>query len=124
MPIAPKRILIVEDEAISAMAMQHMVELTGHQVVGTVDTGEAAIAVAVAERPDLVLMDIRLKTAMPGTEAAAQIFAQAGIRSVFVTAYQARESDAPTGVDDLPRLVKPVLQEDLEGVLDQLFGAD
>jgi len=56
-----KRILIVEDEPITALDEQETLEELGYQVVGVADTGEDAVAKAKELKPDLVLMDITLK---------------------------------------------------------------
>jgi two-component system, response regulator PdtaR len=80
------RILIVEDEAITALDEEGTLEELGYEVVGIVDTGEEAIAKANELKPDLVLMDITLKTKMTGTEAAWEIREQFDIPVIFVTA--------------------------------------
>lgn len=118
-----KKLLIVEDQAISAMALRATVERMGHRVTGVVDTGEDAIRHAAEHRPDLILMDTRLLTAMTGVEAANTIWHEHGIRSVFVSAYNATEIQGDyRGGEPFMLLVKPVLEEDLEAVIDRLFG--
>jgi len=58
-PTSP-RILIVEDEAITAMDLAAELSNLGYEICGTVDTADEAIATALREKPQLVLMDIRL----------------------------------------------------------------
>ena len=53
-------VLIVEDEAILAAHLASKVKLLGYRVTGPVPTGEEALALAQAERPDIALLDIRL----------------------------------------------------------------
>lgn len=84
--MAKAQILIVEDESITALDEQETLEELGYEVVGIEDTGEDAIAKAGELKPDLVLMDITLKTEMTGTEAAWQIREQFDIPVIFVTA--------------------------------------
>jgi CheY-like chemotaxis protein len=116
------RILIVEDEAISAMALRYTVERIGCSIVAVVDTGEAAIRESAKQRPDLVLMDTRLRTEMTGVEAANQIWEQLGIRSVFVSAYNASELERDyRGASPLIVLVKPVMDDDLEHLIATFF---
>ena len=69
----PTHILVVEDEPIVALDLQQRLEKMGYRVPSVVATGEAAIAAAVSERPQLVLMDISLAGPMDGVEAAEQI---------------------------------------------------
>lgn len=115
-------VLIVEDEAISAMALRYAVERIGCRVVAAVDTGEAAIREAEKQRPDLVLMDTRLRSAMTGVEAANRIWEQLGIRSVFVSAYSASELEKDyRGASPMMLLVKPVMDGDLERLIAELF---
>jgi CheY-like chemotaxis protein len=112
------KILIVEDEAISALALRLLVERMGHEVVETVDTGEQAIAAVDAKRPDLVLMDTRLRSAMSGVEAANAIWARRAVRSVFISAHDAADIEPRyRGGQPFLSLVKPVLDEDLAAVL-------
>lgn len=60
------KILIVEDEGILAMTMEMTLSAMGHHVVGIADNGNRAIELAVAHRPDLILMDIILKGSLDG----------------------------------------------------------
>ncbi|MCR9257864.1 MAG: response regulator [Alphaproteobacteria bacterium] len=80
------RVLIVEDEAITAMDEQMTVESSGYEVVGIVDSGEGAVEAARDLKPDVILMDITLKGDMDGMEAAWKIRERFGIPVVFVTA--------------------------------------
>ncbi len=52
------KILIVEDEAITALDLQEKIEGFGYEVVSTENNGENAIEIAKKQRPDLILMDI------------------------------------------------------------------
>jgi PAS domain S-box-containing protein len=81
------RVLIVEDEALVAEEIQGRLRNIGHIVVGIVDTGPKAIEMAARTRPDLILMDIRLKGSMDGIDAAAWIYAQLHLPVVYVTAH-------------------------------------
>jgi PAS domain S-box-containing protein len=80
-------ILVVEDESIVAMDIQSMLELLGYTVPGMASTGIEAIQKTAELRPDLVLMDIRLKGEMDGIEAAGQIRARFHVPIIYLTAY-------------------------------------
>jgi CheY-like chemotaxis protein len=80
------RVLIVEDEAIVAMEIQDQLEALGWDACGVAATGEAAIRLAAANNPDLILMDITLRGNMTGLEAAAEIRARRKVPIVFLTA--------------------------------------
>ncbi len=81
------RILIVEDEAIIAKEMENQLQDLGYEVTSIVDTGEKAIERAEEDKPDLILMDIRIKGEMDGIEAAEEIRNRFGIPDIFSTAY-------------------------------------
>jgi len=81
------RIMIVEDERITAEAIKGTLEDLGYAVSGIAATGADAIRKAGDERPDLVLMDIMLKGGMDGIEAAEQIRSAHLIPIVYATAY-------------------------------------
>ena len=54
------RILIVEDDAILVTHLEQTLIQIGYQVSGLAATGEAAIEMALAQKPDAILMDIQL----------------------------------------------------------------
>src|SRR3954452_25052783 len=81
------RILIVEDETIVAMDLAATLRRLQYTVAGMVGSGAAAIEAAAFHKPDLILMDIRLKGPMDGIEAAAVIQKQLGTPIVFLTAH-------------------------------------
>ena len=63
------KILVVEDEAITALNLKMDLESLGYEVIGTVDNGADAISIALEKFPDFVMMDIRLKGDVSGIEA-------------------------------------------------------
>jgi 1,2-diacylglycerol 3-beta-glucosyltransferase len=79
------KVLIVEDEAITALDLKYCLEDLGYDVVGVADTGRDAIDVANEELPNVVLMDIKLKGDMEGTEAA-KVISKLDIPVIFVSA--------------------------------------
>lgn len=82
-----RSIAVIEDEPIVALDLKHRLEALGYAVAGIAASGEAAIALALDQRPDLLLMDIHLKGAMDGIEAARRIREQADIPVLFLTAF-------------------------------------
>ncbi|WP_424355764.1 response regulator [Methanobacterium sp. MBAC-LM] len=81
------KILIVEDEAITAMDIENKLENFGFEVVGIASRGEEAVKKAEDLRPDLILMDITLKGDMDGIEAADKIKSLFGIPVVYMSAF-------------------------------------
>jgi two-component system, response regulator PdtaR len=80
------RVLIVEDEFFISLHTKQLLEELGHVVVGIAISADQAIHFAEQERPDVVLMDIRLNGSRDGIEAADEIRKRLGISSIFVTA--------------------------------------
>jgi CheY-like chemotaxis protein len=80
------RVLIVEDEFFISLHTKQLLEELGHVVVGIAVSADQAIHFAERERPDVVLMDIRLNGSRDGIEAADEIRKRLGISSIFVTA--------------------------------------
>jgi two-component system, response regulator PdtaR len=120
---APK-ILIVEDQYVAAMDAQGELARAGLEIVGIASTAAEAYLLAGRQRPDLILMDIRLASRADGIETAREIYEQYGIRSLFVTAQatpEAREQakaahpvgwlSKPYHASDLVRRVKAALDD-------------
>ena len=64
------QVLVVEDERIVAMEILDRLTHSGYHAPASVATGEEAVRTAEEIRPDLVLMDIRLRDDMDGITAA------------------------------------------------------
>ena len=85
--MARPQILLVEDDSIIVMELEDRLYTLGYAVCTATAYGEEAIDKAAELGPDLVLMDIRLKGAMDGIEAAAEIRERYDIPVVYLTAY-------------------------------------
>ena len=86
-----KLLLLVEDEAIIALAEKRSLELHGYRVL-MAHTGETALESFHAEPGiELVLMDIDLGQGMDGTEAAARMLAERRVPIVFLSSHTERE---------------------------------
>jgi DNA-binding NarL/FixJ family response regulator len=67
-PSMPPRVLVVDDVDGSRDLIREILESDGIDVVGEAENGESAIRLAEELRPDVVLMDVRMK-GMDGIEA-------------------------------------------------------
>lgn len=81
------RLLIVEDDALIARDLHDLVTDLGHAVLATCAHAAAARATLAAQRPDLVLLDIRLGAGEDGVDLAAHIAATYGLPFIFITAH-------------------------------------
>ena len=85
--MANVKILIVEEEGLVAIDIRKRLTRLGCDVLAVASSGEEAIKKAVETRPDLVMMDIRLKGEMDEIQAAQQILDLMGIPVVYLTAH-------------------------------------
>jgi two-component system, response regulator PdtaR len=105
----PARILLVEDEVLSALYMKAQLAKMGFQALTTLMTGEEAVASAREDRPDLILMDINLAGEMNGIEAIRRIKEGFEVPVIFITGYSDQEIRERAGrLNPLAFLVKPV----------------
>ncbi len=79
--------MVVEDEAMLALVTCKGLMQAGYEVCKPVATGEQAIQNAALEKPDLILMDIRLASAMNGIEATIKIREFLSVPIIFLTGY-------------------------------------
>lgn len=84
------RALIVEDEILIAEELKERLSLLGFSVIAAVESADEGIAIATRERPDLVLLDIRLKGEKDGVRAAQEIHQKVDVPVVYLTAYSDR----------------------------------
>jgi two-component system cell cycle sensor histidine kinase/response regulator CckA len=87
LPMTESNILIVEDERIVAKDIEQRLKELKYNVTGIVTTGEKALEKVEELHPDLVFMDIRLRGAMDGIEAAEAIKRRFDIPVIYLTAY-------------------------------------
>jgi two-component system, cell cycle response regulator DivK len=81
------RVLVIEDNASNMTLATYLLKSAGHEVLCATDA-EEGLAMARAERPDLILMDIQLP-GMDGLEATALLKRDAATRTVPVIALTA-----------------------------------
>jgi len=89
--VKPIRILIVEDERITAEDIKRSLEKAGYEIVAIASTAREAIGKVEKLHPDLVLMDIILQGKGDGIEAAERITGVLGVPVVYLTAFSDAE---------------------------------
>ena len=116
--MAQEKILIVENEVITAKMLEDLLVSLGYTVVARVKTGENAIKTVARHHPDFVLMDIVLEGTMDGIDAAAEIRKRYGIPVIYLTAFS---DDVTIGrakaTDPYGYLVKPFVKETIHSTI-------
>ena len=86
-----KRILVVEDEPLTAFENENVLGDAGYEVVATVDDLEEALAVLDREEIDLVLSDVRLREDQTGIHLA-RAARERGVPTLFATGHSDPEA--------------------------------
>jgi PAS domain S-box-containing protein len=116
------RILVVEDQRLIAADIENTLKKLGYVVVGNVSSAEDAISTSDHVRPELVLMDVRLRGEMDGIQAAEIIRDRFNVPVVYLTAYADEatilraKKTAPFGY-----LVKPFNERELRATIEIAF---
>jgi PAS domain S-box-containing protein len=112
--MAKASILIVEDEAIVAADLADKLERAGYDISGTVSRGEHALRMVQQNRPDLILMDIRLAGPLDGIDVAKSLKISTDVPMVFLTAHSDDETIRRAGLTDpFGYILKPFEERDL-----------
>ena len=103
-----KRILVVEDEPLTAFENENVLGDAGYVVVATVDDLNEALAVLEREEVDLILSDVRLRDDQTGIHLA-KAGRERGVPTMFATGYAYPEAcDIAVGC-----LMKPYTERQL-----------
>jgi len=114
-----QRALIVEDEVLIAEELRDRLSRLGFSIIAAVDSCDEAVAIAARERPDLVLMDIRLRGDKDGIQAAREIRLQVDVPIVYVTAYSDRLTlDRAKATDHDAYILKPFHRRELQSTIE------
>lgn len=117
------RAMIIEDEPLIALDLEHIVSDIGHHVVGVARTKDEATSMAERVKPGIVLADVQLADGSSGVDAVNEILGDADIPIIFITAYPERlltgHSAEPTFI-----ITKPFRAEMVKAVVSQALFFD
>ena len=103
-----KKILIVEDELLSAKYLKTILEKNNFLVIDIIETGKQAIQTVKRLQPDLILLDVMLKDNISGCEVAEKIESFSDAIIIFLSAYDDEEMlEYALKVDAYSYLMKP-----------------
>jgi DNA-binding NarL/FixJ family response regulator len=125
MTLARIGVLVVDDHPIWRESVARDLQEAGMRVVGTAGDGAAAVRIAKASRPDVVLMDLQLPI-LSGVEATRQIVEALPTVRVLVLSASGEPPDVLTAVKAgaLGYLVKSASKEELIGAVRRTFDGD
>lgn len=107
------RVVVAEDEALIRLDLVEMLTEAGYDVVGQAGDGEAAIELTESEKPDLVVMDVKMPK-LDGISAAERIAKQRIAPVVILTAFAQRDLvERARDAGAMAYLTKPFTIEDL-----------
>ncbi len=107
------RVVVAEDEALIRLDLVEMLTEAGYNVVGQAGDGEAAIELTESEKPDLVVMDVKMPK-LDGISAAERIAKQRIAPVVILTAFAQRDLvERARDAGAMAYLTKPFTIEDL-----------
>lgn len=109
------KVFIVEDERIVAEDLKTKLEQHGYEIVGISDSGRNALAPIKDTRPDVIIMDIRIRGDLDGVETAIIVESQgtSQIPIVFLTAFSQEEFPVLKALDRYVYITKPFSDGDL-----------
>ena len=119
------KILIVEDDAVSALLLQRALEKNRHEILGIADSGEKALEILSENYADMVMMDINLSGELDGIKTTEIINEKYDIPVVYLSA----SSDAETlnkvvGTNPSAYVIKPFNIRELNMVIELAIYKD
>jgi two-component system, response regulator PdtaR len=109
------KIMIVEDEPLVALEIRESLERMGYSVPEVVDSGDEVLAAAQRSAPDLVIMDVHLKSFTDGIDAAQRLRLLGDIPVIYMTAYSNAEiRERAQRTEPAAYLLKPLSDEELQ----------
>ena len=119
------RILIVDDSPTQLIGIQRIVEKLGHQTL-TAEDGAAGVALAKAELPDLILMDVVMPN-LNGFQATRTLSREATTKHIPVILVTTKDQDTDRmwGLRQGAKayLTKPFSEDELAEVIERIFNA-
>lgn len=118
------RVLIIDDSPSQLLGIQRLVQKLGHQTL-TAEDGAAGVAVARAELPDLILMDVVMPN-LNGFQATRTLNKDASTTHIPVILVTTKDQDTDRmwGMRQGARayITKPFSEEQLAEVIERVFG--
>lgn len=113
------KVLLVEDEAITALAVNMALESLGYTTCQPAATGQQALKSLTLEKPDVVLMDINLTGDLDGIETARRMQKVARPALIFITGYSSEDIlEKAAALNPVAIFTKPLRPQELQSAID------
>lgn len=113
---ASKTAIIIEDDAMARLNFRLYCEMAGLEVIGSAAEAGLAEEIIISNKPDFVLMDVRLETERDGVEVAMAVHAAAPETKVIFVTGSSEEKNIARILMDHPYdiLIKPIVPDDIK----------
>jgi signal transduction histidine kinase len=112
------RIIITEDDQVTALFLKRITEQIGHTVLGMASNGEEAIELVKENRVDVVLMDISLQGDQDGISTTQEIIQRYHVPVIYITGTSDRKvMDRALASHPYGYIPKPINQDILQTVI-------
>ena len=113
------KIFIVEDEAIVAMNIEKRLQNSGYKVTGIASSSDQVLEKVEIEKPDLVLMDIKIKGTLDGIDTADLIRGKYNLPIIYLTSYTDEETfNRAKMTEPFGYLIKPFETKELTRIIE------
>ncbi len=113
------KILIVEDEPFIAENLQEMLGIFGHDDTEIANSANQAIKAIKTARPDLVLLDVKIKGDQDGIELGGIIQEQYKVPFIYITSYSDKDTiNRAKHTRPLGFIVKPFTKDDVYAAIE------
>jgi len=113
------KILIVEDEPFIAENLQEMLSIFGHDDTEIANSANQAIKAIKTARPDLVLLDVKIKGDQDGIELGGIIQQQYKVPFIYITSYSDKDTvNRAKHTQPLGFIVKPFTKDDVYAAIE------
>jgi CheY-like chemotaxis protein len=116
--VNPVRVVIIEDEPLTALDLKQILEHSGHRVVGMARTHREAVTLAKCHAPELILTSVMLADGSSGVEAVNEILETLDVPIILISAHPVMYL---TGAKPEPTfaIAKPFNQETVRAIVAQ-----
>lgn len=119
------RILIVEDEALVGLELSESLERLGYSVLPLVSSGDDVLDAVHRGKPDLIVMDIHLRSFSDGVDASERVHLFQDVPVVYITAYNTPEiRERALRTRPVAYLLKPIEEKSLAEAIERGLGED